>query len=94
MVCRCRGWGRSGRWIRSLLLATGVLALPIALTYFVDPAFLPLAAPWSLTVPATALLLARAFRRGEVGATPPLMASRDEVARRHAPPPAERRVIT
>jgi hypothetical protein len=50
------------RWIRWTLLATGVLAIPIVLTYFVSPSFIYLAGPWGVTVPAAALALALRFR--------------------------------
>ena len=52
------------RWIRWTLAATGVLAFPIILTYFVNPSFIYVAAPWGVTVPVSAILLAVRFRRG------------------------------
>jgi hypothetical protein len=57
--------GPSGleRWIRWLLLATAALGVPSMLTYFVNPGFLVVAAPWGITVPAFSVLLAIYFRR-------------------------------
>lgn len=57
------GGGIEG-WIRRLFVATGILALPIFLTYFVSPAFIYVAGLWGVTVPASAILLAIFFRRG------------------------------
>lgn len=51
------------RWIRWLLLATGALAVPIFLTYFVDRAFIYGAALWSVTLSGLGILMARHFRR-------------------------------
>ncbi len=53
-------FGQNGleRWIRWLLLANGVLALPIFLTYFVDRRFMWLAALWCVTITASALFIA------------------------------------
>jgi hypothetical protein len=56
---------RVQRWIRWFLLTNGAAMLPIALTYFVDRAFLLLAAPlWVIAMPTVTLLLAVWFRRG------------------------------
>ncbi len=57
------GQNRLERWIRWLFLANGVLAIPIFLTYFVSRAFMWGAALWSVTITASALLLAIVFRR-------------------------------
>ena len=54
---------RLERWVHWLLLANGVLAVPIFLTYFVDRAFMWGAALWSVTITASAVLLAFVFRR-------------------------------
>ena len=54
---------RLERWIRWLFLANGVLAVPIFLTYFVDRSFMWGAALWSVTITASAVLLAILFRR-------------------------------
>ena len=54
---------RLERWIRWLFLANGVLAVPIFLTYFVDRSFMWGAALWSVTITASAVLLAIVFRR-------------------------------
>lgn len=58
-------FARSGlqRWIRWLLLATGVVAVPIFLTYFVNRSFIYGAALWSVTISAAGILLAIFFRR-------------------------------
>jgi hypothetical protein len=56
--------GRLERWIRRLLIVTGLLAVPILLTYFVDRGFIYVAGLWGLTVPAAGILLAVYFRRG------------------------------
>ncbi len=56
------------RWIRWLLLATGVVAVPIFLTYFVNRSFIYAAALWSVTISAAGILLAVFFRR--VGLSP------------------------
>lgn len=55
--------GRLERWIRRLFIATGILAVPILLTYFVDRAFIYLAGLWGITVPGAGILLAIYFRR-------------------------------
>ena len=57
------GQNRLERWIRWLFLANGMLAVPIFLTYFVNRSFIWLAALWSVTVTASAILLAVHFRR-------------------------------
>ena len=54
---------RIERWLRWLFLANGVLAVPIFLTYFVSRAFMWGAALWSVTITASAVLLAIFFRR-------------------------------
>jgi hypothetical protein len=51
------------RWIRWMLVGTGVMGVPTILTYFVNPAFLWLTTPWSITVPAFSVLLAIYFKR-------------------------------
>lgn len=51
------------RWIRRFFVANGFVTVPVFLTYFVDPGFLPLAGLWSVTVPASTLLVAADFRR-------------------------------
>jgi hypothetical protein len=52
------------RWIRWLLVVNGAVMVPIALTYFVDRAFLMIAGPlWALAIPAVSVLLATVFRR-------------------------------
>ncbi len=51
------------RWIRWLFLANGALAVPIFLTYFVNRSFIWGAALWSVTITASAVLLAIFFRR-------------------------------
>jgi len=58
-------FGGSGleRWIRWMLDGTGVMGVPTILTYFVNPAFLWLTIPWSITVPAFSVLLAIYFKR-------------------------------
>jgi hypothetical protein len=62
------GQTRLETWIRRLLVANGVLAIPILLTYFVNRSFIWMAAFWSLTVTGSALLIAVYFRRaGEPG---------------------------
>ena len=55
--------GRLERRIRQLLLATGMLGVPILLTYFVDRRFIYAAGLWGITVPASAIFLAAFFRR-------------------------------
>ncbi|GAB6273507.1 MAG: hypothetical protein STSR0004_03700 [Peptococcaceae bacterium] len=55
--------GRLQQWIRWLFLANGILAAPIFLTYFVNPSFIYVAAPWSVTISGSAILLAIFFRR-------------------------------
>jgi hypothetical protein len=57
------GRSRLERWIRWLLIGTGLLGVPSMLTYFVNPAFLSVAVPWGITVPAFCALLAIYFRR-------------------------------
>lgn len=57
------GKNRLERWIHWLFLANGVLAVPIFLTYFVNRAFMWGAALWSVTITASAVLLAILFRR-------------------------------
>jgi hypothetical protein len=57
------GSSRLERWIRWLFVATGVLGVPSMLTYFVNPAFISVAALWGITVPAFCILLAVYFRR-------------------------------
>lgn len=54
---------RLERCIRWLFLANGALAVPIFLTYFVDRAFMWGAALWSVTITASAVLLAMKFTR-------------------------------
>jgi hypothetical protein len=56
------------RWIRRLFVANGVVTLPVFLTYFVDPIFLPLAGLWTVVVPASTSLVAVRFRRQYSGA--------------------------
>lgn len=51
------------RWIRWWLQANGCLAVPIFLTYFVNRSFLWVAALWSVTMIASAVLLIAYFRR-------------------------------
>jgi hypothetical protein len=55
--------GRLERAIRRLFLVTGVLAVPIVLTYFVDRRFMYVAGLWGVTVPASAILLGIFFYR-------------------------------
>ena len=55
--------GRVERWIRWLFLANGILAVPIFLTYFVNPLFIYVAGPWGITIPGSTILLAIYFRR-------------------------------
>jgi hypothetical protein len=55
--------GRLERWIRRLFIATGILAVPILLTYFVDRGFIYVAGLWGITVPGAGILLAIYFRR-------------------------------
>ncbi len=55
--------GRLEMWIRRLFLATGILALPILATYFVDRGFIYVAGLWGITVPSASILLAVYFRR-------------------------------
>lgn len=50
------------RWIRWLFLVNGVLAVPIFLTYFVNRSFMWAAGLWSVTITASAVLLAIMFR--------------------------------
>jgi hypothetical protein len=57
------GSNRLERWIRWMLIGTGVLGVPTILTYFVDPAFLWMTVPWGITVPAFSVLLAVYFKR-------------------------------
>jgi hypothetical protein len=57
------GGNRLERWIRWMLFCTGVLGVPTILTYFVNPAFMWLAAPWGITIPAFSVLLAIYFKR-------------------------------
>ena len=57
------GGGRLGRWIRAMLVAHGATALPIALTYFVSRTFIYGAALWSVTLFASAMLMAAFFTR-------------------------------
>ena len=64
---------RRQRWIRRLFVANGVLGIPIFITYFVDRGFMWLAAPWSVTITGSAVLLAIHFRRSE----PPYAAKSD-----------------
>lgn len=51
------------RWIRRLFVANGVITVPVFLTYFVDPRFLPLAGLWVIAVPVSTFLVAVHFRR-------------------------------
>ncbi len=57
------GVNRLERWVRRLFLTNGALAVPIFLTYFVDRSFMWGAALWSVTITASAVLLAIVFRR-------------------------------
>jgi hypothetical protein len=59
---------RLERWIRRLFFATGILIVPILLTYFVDRAYIYVAGLWGITVPGAAILLAIYFRRRWNGA--------------------------
>ena len=53
---------RRQRLLGWLFRANGILALPIFLTYFVNRAFIWAAAPWAVTVAASAFLLGGEFR--------------------------------
>lgn len=55
--------GGLARWIRRLFVANGVVTIPVFLTYFVDPGFLPLAGLWVVAVPVSTFLVAVHFRR-------------------------------
>jgi hypothetical protein len=55
--------GGVGRWVRRSFVANGVVTVPVFLTYFVDPGFLPLAGLWVVVVPVSTLLVAVYFRR-------------------------------
>jgi hypothetical protein len=57
------GAARLDRWIRRCFVANGATAVPIFITYFVNRSFIYAAALWSVTVTASALLLAVRFRR-------------------------------
>jgi len=57
------GGNRLERWIRWMLIGTGVLGVPTILTYFVNPAFLWVTTPWGITVPGFSVLLAIYFKR-------------------------------
>jgi hypothetical protein len=57
------GNARRERWISRCFLANGAVGVPIFLTYFVNRSFIWGAALWSITVSASALLLAVHFRR-------------------------------
>lgn len=61
---------RLRRSIRRLLLASGIVSLPIFLTYFVDRSFIYIAALWSVTISGSAILLAVFFRRSGRAASP------------------------
>ena len=54
---------RLERWLRELLIAIGVLGVPTVLTYFVSPAFLWVASPWAIVLPAAGALSAIHFHR-------------------------------
>lgn len=54
---------RPQRWIRWLFAANGALVVPIFMTYFVDRGFMWFAAPWSVTISVSAILLAVHFRQ-------------------------------
>lgn len=56
------GAGLAG-WIRRLFVANGIITIPVFLTYFVDPRFLPLAGLWVIAVPLSTFLVAVHFRR-------------------------------
>jgi len=60
--------------LAALFLANGILGIPILLTYFVDPAFIYVAALWGVTVSGSSILLAVSFRRQKIGAAAPEMA--------------------
>jgi hypothetical protein len=70
-VLAAPAFGQTGmeRWIRRLFQANGVLAVPIFLTYFVDRTFMWGAALWSVTITASAVLVAIFFRRGNAQST-------------------------
>ncbi len=51
------------RWIRRFFVANGIVTIPVFLTYFVDPGFLPLAGLWVVAVPVSTFLVAVHFRR-------------------------------
>jgi hypothetical protein len=57
------GGNRLERWIRWMLIGTGVMGVPTILTYFVNPAFLWVTTPWGITVPGFSALLAIYFKR-------------------------------
>jgi len=57
------GGSRLERWIRWMFVGTGVMGVPTILTYFVNPGFLWLTLPWSITVPAFSALLAIYFKK-------------------------------
>jgi hypothetical protein len=57
------GGSRLERWIRWMLVGTGVMGVPTILTYFVNPGFLWFTTPWSITVPAFSALLAIYFKQ-------------------------------
>ena len=54
---------RLQRWIGRLFVVNGMLAVPIFITYFINRSFIWLAARWSITITATAILLAIHCRR-------------------------------
>jgi hypothetical protein len=54
---------RLARWIRRFFVANGIITVPVFLTYFVDPGFLPLAGLWVGAVPVSTFLVAVSFRR-------------------------------
>ncbi len=64
------GHARLEQWIRRLFVANGVLGVPIFLTYFVNRSFMWAAALWSVSITASAILLAVHFRH--VSQTRPL----------------------
>ena len=88
------GGNRLERWIRGLLVAHGAVALPIFLTYFVSRTFIYGAALWSVTLSASALLMAAFFTRvaGEtVGQSPSVSARSGPCSSTAADPQPEQR---
>lgn len=46
------GPDRLGRWIRLVFYSHGAVGIPVLLTYFVNPAFIAVAAVWGVRSPA------------------------------------------